>query len=118
MPLIKEITYELTKKGFCVWQTHKNTISCFDIFAIRNAQIFVIKFYKFIENITKENTEEMKNLSVCLSTYLLVLAEASKNCPLNDDILYSRYNIAVVTYEAFKKILDEDLTVIPKFFNI
>ena len=108
MSLTKEITDELTKRGFCVWRTHENTVSCFDILARRDAQIFVIKFYKFIEGITKENAEEMKNLAVCLSAYLIVLAEASKNCPLNEDVLYSRYDIAVVTYETFKKILDEE----------
>ncbi len=108
MSSIKEITYELIKRGFCVWRTHENTVSCFDILARRDTQIFVIKFYKFIEGITKDNAEEMKNLSVCLSAYLLVLAEASKNRPLNDDVLYSRYDISVVTYETFKKILDEE----------
>ncbi|PKP57591.1 MAG: hypothetical protein CVT88_08685 [Candidatus Altiarchaeales archaeon HGW-Altiarchaeales-1] len=108
MSLTKEISDELTKRGFCVWRTHENTVSCFDILARRDAQIFVIKFYKFIEGITKENAEEMKNLAVCLSAYLIVLAEASKNCPLNEDVLYSRYDIAVVTYETFKKILDEE----------
>ncbi|OQX20083.1 MAG: hypothetical protein BWK75_05105 [Candidatus Altiarchaeales archaeon A3] len=108
MSSIKEITYELIKRGFCIWQTHENTVSCFDILARRDTQIFVLKFYKFIESITKENAGEIKNLAVCLSAYLLVLAESSKNCPLNDDVLYSRYNIAVVTYETFKKILDEE----------
>ncbi len=108
MSSIKEITYELIKRGFSVWGTHENTVSCFDILARRDAQIFVIKFYKFIEGITKENAKEMKNLAVCLSAYLLVLAEKSKNCKLNDDVLYSRYDIAVVTYETLKKILDEE----------
>jgi len=108
MSLIKEISNELTKRGFCVWATYEGTISCFDILARRDNEIFVIKIYKFIEGITKSNAEEMKNLVVCLSAYLIVLAEESKNSRLNDDVLYSRYDIAVVTHNTFKKILDEE----------
>lgn len=112
MSIIKEISDELIKRGFYVWRTRENIVSCFDILARRDDEIFIIKFYKFIEGITKDNAEEMKNLSACLSAYLLVLAERSKNSPLNDDVVYSRYDISVVTYETFKKILDEEYPIL------
>jgi len=105
---IEEIKEILVKKGFCVWVVCEGVVSCFDILARRDDEIFVLKIYKFIESVTKSNAEEMKNLAACLSAYLIVLAEVSKNCKLNDDVLYSRYNISVVTYNTLKKILDEE----------
>lgn len=109
---LKETSDELAKKGFCVWMTHENIFSCFDILARRDDEIFIIKIYKFIEGLTKENAEELKNLAACLSAYLMVLAESSKSGPLSNGVLYSRYDVAVVTYNTFKEILDEEYPIL------
>jgi len=64
MSLTKEISDELIKRGFCVWRTHENTVSCFDILARRDAQIFVIEMHLFLDYASKKSCtkKSSKNL--------------------------------------------------------
>jgi len=55
MSLTKEISDELIKRGFCVWRTHENTVSCFDILARRDVQIFVIEMHLFLDYASKKS---------------------------------------------------------------
>jgi len=112
--MINEIVNELNKKGFWVWQRDEGIISCFDILAKRDEEIFIIKIYKFIETVTKNNAVEMKNLAAFLYAYLIVLAEYSKDGKLKDGVLYSRYEVPVVTPKTFKGILNGEY---PLFYS-
>ncbi|MFN3528050.1 MAG: hypothetical protein ACK4YO_03005 [Candidatus Altarchaeaceae archaeon] len=104
---IYEIANELEERKFKVI-IYDSIRSCFDILAGIMEDIFIIKVFEFVEALNKENAYELKTLSNYLSAIPFIISKRSKSSILNDDVVYFRYEIPVVTKNLFINIIDKN----------
>jgi len=95
----------LKEAGFTVPQRCCSRPSCFDIAAKKNENLIFIKVQPDIDNFSSDDSFELKAVSRCVSAATLLVAEKTREKPLEDDTLYSRYNIASVTPKTFENII-------------
>lgn len=71
--------------------------SCFDYVARRERQVTFLKAHPKIGNVSKKDAVELATLAEAFSGGSLFICEESRNKPLEEDTVYSRYNVAAVT---------------------
>jgi predicted transcriptional regulator len=102
--LLNEIVKFLTKKDFRVLLTS----GCFDV-AARRDFILLIKALINVDSLLREQAMNLKVISHFISAFPLVVAEASSSGKLKDEIIYSRFQLPVVNFETFKRIVEENM---------
>lgn len=98
----------LAKAGFDVSSALTLRGICFDVVARRDEKVLIIKVLSNIDAFSKENAEEMKVLSDALQATPLVTGERSSSGNLEPGIVYSRFNISIVSNETLADLLLED----------
>jgi len=95
----------LIKAGFTISQRCCSRPSCFDFAARRDSNIIFIKVQHDIGNLSPSDSRELKTISECISASSLLIGEKARGKPLEDDTVYSRYNISAVTPKTFESIV-------------
>jgi putative transcriptional regulator len=95
----------LKEVGFNVSERCHSRPSCFDFAARRNETLVLIKIQPDIDILSPNDSQELKVISQCLSAASLLLGEKTHEKPLEDDTVYSRYDVLVVTPKTFENIL-------------
>ncbi len=95
----------LAKAGFDVSSALTLRGICFDIVARRDAQVLIIKVLSNIDAFSKENADEMKVLAESLGATPMVTGERSSSGALEPGIVYSRFNISIVSNETLADLL-------------
>jgi putative transcriptional regulator len=95
----------LRDAGFAVSQICCSRPSCFDFVARKNKTLILMKVQLDIDNFSPGDSLELKILSECLSAASLLLSEETREKPLEDDTVYSRHNVLVVTPKTFENII-------------
>lgn len=98
----------LAKAGFDVSSALSLRGICFDVVAKLDEKVLIIKVLSNIDAFSKENTEEMKVLADALCATPLVVGERSSSGALEPGIVYSRFNISIVSNETLADLLLED----------
>ena len=98
----------LAKAGFDVSSALSIRGICFDVVARMDDTVLIIKVLSNIDAFSKENAEEMKTLAEALDATPLVTGERSSSGALEAGIVYSRFNISIVSNETLADLLLED----------
>lgn len=76
--------------------------SCFDFAARKDKNLLLIKVQKDIGNVSANDSLELKLISACVSAASLLISEKTREKQLEDDTVYSRYNVSAVTLKTFE----------------
>ena len=98
----------LAKAGFDVSSAINIRGICFDVVARLDEKVLIIKVLSNIDAFSKENADEMKTLADALGATPLVTGERSSSGGLETGIVYSRFNISIVSNETLADLLLED----------
>lgn len=92
----------LKEAGFSVSERCCARPSCFDYAARKNATLILVKVQLDIDNLSNGDSVELKSISECMSAASLLIGEKAREKPLEDDTVYSRYEILAVTPKTFE----------------
>ena len=95
----------LKKVGFNVSERCCSRPSCFDFAARKNETLVLIKVQSDIDILSLNDSQELKAISQCVSAASLLLGEKTREKPLEEDTVYSRYDVLVVTPKTFENIV-------------
>jgi len=95
----------LKEAGFSVSQMCCSRPSCFDFAARKDKTLVFIKVQPDIGNSSPNDSMELKVISECVSATSLLISKKTREKPLEDDTVYSRYNILVVTLKTLENLV-------------
>lgn len=95
----------LKEAGFTVSQRCCSRPSCFDFAARKSKTLIFIKVQSDIGNVSSSDSLELKVISECVSAASLLISEKTREKPLEDDTVYSRYNVLAVTPKTFENMV-------------
>jgi putative transcriptional regulator len=102
--LVSKIVNSLVSHQFNVFLTQ----GCFDI-AARKENLMLIKSMINVDGLDHDQASSLRTISSFLSAYPFVISVKTNREFLNDEIIYSRFQLPVITPEMLSKILDEEL---------
>lgn len=102
--IINRLVNSLEKKEFQLFLTQ----GCFDIVA-KKKFIMLIKALTNIDGLIQEQAQSLKAISYFVSGYPLVVSERTSRGSLNDEVIYSRFQVPVVTPQTFECIIEEEM---------
>ncbi|MFP3984508.1 MAG: transcriptional regulator [Candidatus Bathyarchaeia archaeon] len=76
--------------------------SCFDFVARREKQLALVKIHPNIGNIYEKDARSIATLARFFSGAPLFICEKSRTKPLEDDTIYSRYNVGALTLKSLE----------------
>lgn len=97
--LIESTRAILTDAGYDVSSVLNLRSICFDIVARRDEMLLIIKILSNVDAFSRENAEEMKVLAEALNANPLLIGERSSSGALELGIVYSRFNIPIISNE-------------------
>ena len=102
MESVKSAETILKEAGFTVSQRCCSRPSCFDFAAKKKKTIIFAKVQPDIGNVSPNDSLDLKVISECVSATSLFISKKTRDKPLEDDTVYSRYNIMAVTLKTFE----------------
>ena len=108
--LIETTRATLTRAGYDVSSTLNLRSICFDIVARRDDSLLIIKILSNVDAFSKDNAEEMKVLAEALSASPILIGERSSSGALEPGIVYSRFNIPIISNET---LIDHTIEEVP-----
>ena len=100
--LLDKVSIFLLKKGFTI---RNLTRTCFDLLARKNEQILLIKVLEDANSISRQYTEEMVTVASYANASPFIVADKAGN-KLEDNIVYSRFNICTLNFKTFLNCID------------
>jgi putative transcriptional regulator len=85
------------KAGFYLSQRCCARPSCFDFVARKKKQLAFVKVHPNIGNVYEKDARGLATLAKLFSGSSLFICERTRNKPLEDDTVYSRYDVGAVT---------------------
>jgi len=95
----------LKEAGFTVSQRCCSRPSCFDFTAKKKKTTIFVKVQSDIGNVSQSDSLDLKVISECVSGTSLFVSKKTRDKPLEDDTIYSRYDILAVTLKTFENIV-------------
>ncbi len=95
----------LEKAGFQLSRRCTSRPSCFDFAVQKEEKPAFIKVYANIGNVFAKDASELQTISECLSATPLIIGEKTRRKPLEDDTVYSRYNIYAITPKTLEDVV-------------
>ena len=95
----------LKEGGFTVSQRCCSRPSCFDIAARKRQSLIFIKVQPDIGCVPPYDSLELRIISEHISAASLFISEKTREKPLEDDTVYSRYNVLAITPKTFENIV-------------
>jgi putative transcriptional regulator len=92
----------LEKAGFKLSKRCSSRSSCFDFAAHKHDQLIFLKICADIGNACLNDAAELQKISGCFSATPLIIGEKTRKKPLEDDTVYTRYDICVITSETLQ----------------
>ena len=105
MEKVKAAESILREGGFTVSQMCCSRPSCFDIAARKKESLIFIKVQSDIGCVSPYDSLELRIISEQVSAASLFISEKTREKPLEDDTVYSRYNVVAITPKTFKNIV-------------
>ena len=98
----------LAKAGFDVSSALSLRGICFDVVARLDDRVLIIKVLSNIDAFSKDNAEELKTLAEALGATPIVIGERSSSGSLEAGIVYSRFNISIISNDTLADLLLEE----------
>jgi len=95
----------LEKAGFRLSQRCYARPSCFDIVAHGKNQLIFLKIHANIGNTCFNDAAELQKISGCFSAIPLIVGEKTRRKPLEDDTVYTRYDVCTITAKTLEDML-------------
>jgi len=95
----------LKTAGFQVSKKCSARPSCFCLAARKGAQLALLKVQLDLGNISQRDAWELKTISSCFLGTSLFVGEKTREKPLEDDTVYTRYNIYAVTLKTLEYVV-------------
>ncbi len=95
----------LKEAGFAVSQICCSRPSCFDLVVRKNANTIFIKVQPDVDNFSPNDSNELQNISESVFATSVLISDKARENPLEDDTVYSRYNIPAITLKTFENIV-------------
>jgi len=102
--LVNRLVNSLEKKEFQLFLTR----GCFDI-AARKEFLMLIKALTNVDGFVQEQAQSLRAISYFVSGYPLIVSEKTNRGILRDEIIYSRFQVPVVTPQMFECIVEEEI---------
>jgi len=99
----------LKTAGFQVSERCSARPSCFCLVARRDAQLTFVKVPKDLGNISRRDALELKKISSWFSATPLFIGDKTREKPLEDDTVYTRYNIYAVTSKTLEDVVSRGM---------
>ncbi|MCW4047871.1 MAG: helix-turn-helix domain-containing protein [Candidatus Bathyarchaeota archaeon] len=94
----------LKEAGFKVSQICCSRPSCFDFAAEKNGKILLVKVDSDVDTFSPKDSRELRAIASNVSAASLVVSQQTHGKPLQDDTVYSRYDVFVVTEKTLRDI--------------
>ena len=94
----------LKEAGFQISQICCSRPSCFDFAARKDDKTVLIKVHSDVDAFPPQDSQELKVIAGNVSAASLVISQRTHDKPLEDDTVYSRYAIFVVTEKTIRNI--------------
>ncbi|MGB9915089.1 MAG: transcriptional regulator [Candidatus Bathyarchaeales archaeon] len=101
------VSVELKEAGFQVSQLCCSRPSCFDFAARKNDKTLLVKVNFEADAFSFQDAQELKVIADRLSAASLIISQHAHGKPLEDDTVYSRYSIFVITAKTLKNIASQ-----------
>lgn len=95
----------LKEAGFRVSEKCCARPSCFDYAARKGKRILFLKFQHNINHFSPEDSRELETISKTVSGASLLISRKTREKFLEDDTVYTRYNILAVTPQTFENMI-------------
>lgn len=95
----------LRKAGFQLSKRCSSRSSCFDLAAHGHKQLIFLKICADIGNACFNDAAELQKISGCFSAIPLIVGEKTRKKPLEDDTVYSRYDVCVITIKTLEEMI-------------
>lgn len=105
MEKVKAVETVLKEAGFTVSQRCCSRPSCFDFAARRSRTLVFVKVQSDTERVSPNDYLELKAISERMSATSLLISEKSREKPLEDDTVYSRYDVLAITQRTFENVV-------------
>jgi len=102
--LVNKIVNSLVSHQFKVFLSQ----GCFDI-AARKEYLMLIKSLINVDGLDQEQALSLRAISSFISAYPLIISVKTNREFLSDEIIYSRFQLPVITPEMLSKILEEEI---------
>ncbi|MGP8078562.1 MAG: transcriptional regulator [Thermoplasmata archaeon] len=106
---IERIRSLLEQAGYYVVNTHGVRPSSFDLAARRDATLLLIKVLKNIDALDSEEAVRLLELGRLFPATALVVGETSGASELDDGVVYTRYEVPIVTEGTLRDFLEKAL---------
>jgi len=107
--LLNDIRETLTNAGFYVSDLYSMRPIGFDLIARRDNSLLIIKVLTNIDAMTEDVAHELITLSTLLKGCPLLIGEHSGAGKLEEEVVYDRFGVQVITSETFKSHLLEGM---------
>ena len=94
----------LKEAGFQISQICCSRPSCFDFAARKDDKTVLIKVHSDVDTFPPQDSQELKGIAGNVSAASLVISQRTHDKPLEDDTVYSRYDVFVVTEKTIRNI--------------
>ena len=95
----------LKEAGFQVSQICCSRPSCFDFAARKDDKTVLVKVNSDVDTFPTQSAQELKVIAGYLSAASLIISQQARGKPLEDDTVYSRNSVFVVTEKTIKNIV-------------
>lgn len=101
---------EVLKEARCVYaKVSIGRGSCFDIIARSHEGLILIRTLANVENMTREQADELKKIGKVLSATILVVGRKNIQGEMADDVVYFRFGLPVITPTTLRNLLVEGI---------
>jgi predicted transcriptional regulator len=100
----------LMKSGFTVSEHCSSRPSCFDFAARKNRTLVFVKSQPEISSLSPHDLRELRSISENFSAASLLICDRTREKPLEDDTVYTRHGVVVVTSKTFENVLVQGLS--------
>ncbi len=94
----------LKEAGFTVSQACCSRPSCFDFAARKNGSLLFVKTQSDVDAYSSEDSLELRRVAGSVLAAPLLVSEKTRDRPLEDDTVYSRYDVSAITLKTFENI--------------
>ena len=101
--LLQQIENLLKSQGYKTSDIYDQ--GSFDIVARKNLLILLLKTFQNIDSINESNAHEMKQLANIFLASPIIIGEKSRNGPLEEGVIYERYDIPAIGFETMKNMI-------------
>jgi len=106
--MLKAADTTFRKAGFHTSERCTVRPSCFDFAARRRGQLAFVKAPCNIGSISGIDASELRSISACFAAAPLFVCDKARDKPLEDDTVYTRYDVYVVTPKTVEDVVFRD----------